>query len=170
MENKRRRTYTKSNTLFIGEMFNEMYDDEVLSEIRCKVVSNTASLNRAILSEPKIIILRCMLDGVKNSGILQTVIESCPNAKILVIGGEHKDFKKSITNNIDAYLPYDCGFEAFRTSLEELMFSHNYGEDFSGSDLELDYDNPQVNKYIWVFLGGIIITSAFFLFLFVNYV
>jgi DNA-binding NarL/FixJ family response regulator len=170
MEYRRKKTYNKSNTLYIGEMFNEMYDDEVLSEIRCKVVSNTASLNRAIISEPKIIVLRCMLDGVKNSSILQTVIESCPQAKILVIGGEHKDFKKSITNSIDAYLPYDCGFEAFRTSLEELMFAHNYGEDFSGSDLELDYDNPQMNKYIWIFLGGAIVVSSIALFLFINYI
>jgi hypothetical protein len=170
MEIRRKRTYTKSDTLYIGEMFNEMYDDEVLSEIRCKVVSNSASLNRAFLLNPKIIVLRCMLDGVKNNNILQAVVEACPTSKILVIGGLNKDFKKNIANNIDAYLPYDCGFEAFKTILEQLMFSHSYGEDFSRSVLELDYDSPQVNNYIWVFLGGGILASAVSLFLFVNYI
>ena len=170
MEARKRKVYIKANTLFIGEMFNEMYDDEVLTEMGCKVVSNTASLNRALLSNPKIAVLRCMLDGVKNISILQAVIEACPDTKILVIGGENKDFKKSISNNIDAFLPVDCAFEAFRTSLEELMFSHNYGERFSENDLELDHDNPKINKYIWFFLGGGIVASAVYLFLFINYI
>lgn len=160
--------YKKFKSIFIGEIFDEMLDEDLLNEMRCKVVTNSSGLIASLTQNPKIVVLKCLDDVSKNSLILQTVVNSCPTAKILIIGAEREDFKKSLQKHISAYISNDSNFQAFRTTLEELDFEHIYDENFIDSELNIIPQSRGLDTFIWAALSSVIFISVLILFYFIN--
>lgn len=149
----KRKIYRKATNLFVGEIFEEMQDDDVLSDLRIKNVYNSSYLNRSLTQAPKIVAFKSFEDVNKDSLVLNTIIEKSPSSKIILIGGSTLSLKKNLRENISVSLPKDANFEAFKTALEEVSFEYNYGEDFNQSDLEFDGLSPLLAKVLWIGLA-----------------
>jgi DNA-binding NarL/FixJ family response regulator len=156
----KRKQYTKANCLYIGDLFDEMDNDEVLNDLKCKVIYNSSSLQKALYQSPKIAVLRTFGDQSKNNQIVQTVVSQSPNTKILVIGAEKDDFKKTLSREVDLYIPEDSNFEDFKTSIEKLQFAHKYGEMLDSEEIDVHVKSDSISTVFWGFVGLFLVASV----------
>jgi hypothetical protein len=154
MESKepKHKVYTKADCVFVGEVYDELLDEDVQNQLRCKVVFNSTALHKALIQNPKILIFRCFEDQNKNNQIVQDIVMNSPKSKILVIGKSKEDFKKTIAKEIDLFVE-DADFDLFKISLEQLSFDHKYSENFSDESITLRHINPKITSVFFYGLG-----------------
>ncbi len=170
MDSYYKKVYTKAEILYVGELYNEMYDKNLMIDLKYQSVSNSSSLNAGLSLNPKVIVLRCLSNSSSNNFILQTIINTCPKAKILVIGGVISDFKKTIRGFIHGFLDDDSNFEGLKTALDEISFVKNYNENFNSVEMDLRIENEKAHNLVLISLALCIGAGIVSMFIFLNFI
>lgn len=133
-----------------------MDEDGVLDKLNCKILYSSSAFTRALSQSPKIVIINCFQEQEKNNALVQEIISKSPGSKIVVIGRKTDEFRRTLSQEISAFLSADVSFNGLKIAIDKLSFDFQYGEDYQDTDIVLG-NNNSASQSVWIVLVTIIV-------------